>query len=72
MFEELRNASRSDGIGGFLPAVRQIGNVAALPAIVSVNFFMMIHYILNRSIIIRVSKIHVNEGSPLFLFPRTT
>ncbi|VDN50226.1 unnamed protein product [Dracunculus medinensis] len=37
MFEELRNASRSDGIGGFLPAVRQIGNVAALPAIVSAS-----------------------------------
>uniref|UniRef100_A0A914RD66 3'-phosphate/5'-hydroxy nucleic acid ligase n=1 Tax=Parascaris equorum TaxID=6256 RepID=A0A914RD66_PAREQ len=35
MFEELRNACRSDGIGGFLPAVRQVGNVAALPAIVS-------------------------------------
>ncbi|VDM44639.1 unnamed protein product [Toxocara canis] len=35
MFDELRNACRSDGIGGFLPAVRQVGNVAALPAIVS-------------------------------------
>lgn len=37
MFEELRNACRSDGIGGFLPAVRQVGNVAALPAIVNVS-----------------------------------
>lgn len=37
MFEELKNACRSDGIGGFLPAVRQVGNVAALPAIVNVS-----------------------------------
>ncbi|VDK51728.1 unnamed protein product [Anisakis simplex] len=37
MFDELRNACRSDGIGGFLPAVRQVGNVAALPAIVSAS-----------------------------------
>lgn len=39
MFEELRNACRSEGIGGFLPAVRQVGNVAALPAIVSVRVY---------------------------------
>lgn len=39
MFDELRNACRSDGIGGFLPAVRQVGNVAALPAIVNVRKF---------------------------------
>ncbi|VDP18348.1 unnamed protein product, partial [Onchocerca flexuosa] len=37
IFEELKNACRSDGIGGFLPAVRQIGNVAALPAIVNAS-----------------------------------
>uniref|UniRef100_A0A183DKH2 3'-phosphate/5'-hydroxy nucleic acid ligase n=1 Tax=Gongylonema pulchrum TaxID=637853 RepID=A0A183DKH2_9BILA len=37
MFEELRNACRQDGIGGFLPAVRQVGNVAALPAIVNAS-----------------------------------
>ncbi|KHJ92616.1 hypothetical protein OESDEN_07493 [Oesophagostomum dentatum] len=33
MFEELRN-SIGRGVGGFLPAVRQLGNVAALPGIV--------------------------------------
>lgn len=42
MFEELRNACRSDGIGGFLPAVRQVGNVAALPAIVSVSHIVYV------------------------------
>uniref|UniRef100_A0A2K5C184 3'-phosphate/5'-hydroxy nucleic acid ligase n=1 Tax=Aotus nancymaae TaxID=37293 RepID=A0A2K5C184_AOTNA len=34
MFEELRNACRGGGIGGLLPAMKQIGNVAALPGIV--------------------------------------
>lgn len=35
MFDELRNFSRySDSSGGFLPAVKQIANVAALPGIV--------------------------------------
>uniref|UniRef100_A0A8C5XRW6 3'-phosphate/5'-hydroxy nucleic acid ligase n=1 Tax=Microcebus murinus TaxID=30608 RepID=A0A8C5XRW6_MICMU len=34
MFEELRNACGSGGVGGFLPAMKQIGNVAALPGIV--------------------------------------
>lgn len=34
MFDELRNACRPGSIGGFLPAVKQIGNVAALPGIV--------------------------------------
>eukprot|EP00397_Hematodinium_sp_SG-2012_P035158 GEMP01037790.1.p1 GENE.GEMP01037790.1~~GEMP01037790.1.p1 ORF type:complete len:508 (+),score=118.94 GEMP01037790.1:101-1624(+) len=35
MFDELRNFSRySDSSGGFLPAVKQISNVAALPGIV--------------------------------------
>ncbi|KAK6292277.1 hypothetical protein J4Q44_G00368610 [Coregonus suidteri] len=34
MFEELRNACKGGGFGGFLPAMKQIGNVAALPGIV--------------------------------------
>ncbi|XP_045147086.1 RNA-splicing ligase RtcB homolog [Echinops telfairi] len=34
MFEELRNSCRGGGVGGFLPAMKQIGNVAALPGIV--------------------------------------
>merc|ERR1719440_2711735 len=34
MFDELRSFSRqSANVGGFLPAVKQIGNVAALPGI---------------------------------------
>lgn len=34
MFDELRNACRPGGFGGFLPGVKQIANVAALPGIV--------------------------------------
>uniref|UniRef100_T1IMQ9 RNA-splicing ligase RtcB homolog n=1 Tax=Strigamia maritima TaxID=126957 RepID=T1IMQ9_STRMM len=34
MLDELRNACRSDGVGGFLPGIKQIANVAALPGIV--------------------------------------
>ncbi|KAH6922783.1 hypothetical protein HPB50_019074 [Hyalomma asiaticum] len=34
MFEELRNSCRPGNVGGFLPGVKQIGNVAALPGIV--------------------------------------
>ncbi|CAI4222410.1 unnamed protein product [Auanema sp. JU1783] len=34
MFKELKNSVNSNGFGGFLPAVRQIANVAALPGIV--------------------------------------
>lgn len=37
MFEELRNACRPGMVGGFLPGVKQIGNVAALPGIVGVS-----------------------------------
>jgi tRNA-splicing ligase RtcB len=35
--EELRQYSSSGGVGGFLPAVKQIANVAALPGIVHVS-----------------------------------
>ncbi|XP_041458541.1 RNA-splicing ligase RtcB homolog [Lytechinus variegatus] len=34
MFEELQHSCRSKGVGGFLPAVKQIANVAALPGII--------------------------------------
>ncbi|CAL1263066.1 unnamed protein product [Larinioides sclopetarius] len=34
MFDELRNFCRPGAIGGFLPGMKQIGNVAALPGIV--------------------------------------
>ena len=34
MLEELRNSCRPGAVGGFLPGVKQIANVAALPGIV--------------------------------------
>lgn len=34
MFEELKNACKNDGMGGFLPGMKQIANVAALDGIV--------------------------------------
>jgi tRNA-splicing ligase RtcB (3'-phosphate/5'-hydroxy nucleic acid ligase) len=34
MFEELRNSTGQGLVGGFLPGVKQIANVAALPGIV--------------------------------------
>ena len=34
IFDELRNSCRPGQVGGFLPAVKQIANVAALPGIV--------------------------------------
>ncbi|XP_064399423.1 RNA-splicing ligase RtcB homolog [Halichondria panicea] len=34
MYDELKHHSASQGVGGFLPAVKQIANVAALPGIV--------------------------------------
>uniref|UniRef100_A0AC34FSK7 3'-phosphate/5'-hydroxy nucleic acid ligase n=1 Tax=Panagrolaimus sp. ES5 TaxID=591445 RepID=A0AC34FSK7_9BILA len=37
MFEELEQACTKGGVGGFIPAVKQIGNVASLPAIVGVE-----------------------------------
>lgn len=37
MLDELKNSCRSGAFGGFLPGVKQIGNVAALPGIVGVG-----------------------------------
>ncbi len=34
MLEELRNSCKPGQVGGFLPGVKQIANVAALPGIV--------------------------------------
>ncbi|ELU11594.1 hypothetical protein CAPTEDRAFT_212641 [Capitella teleta] len=34
MFDELRQHTRTGGFGGFLPGMKQIGNVASLPGIV--------------------------------------
>jgi hypothetical protein len=43
MFEELEISTKFGGIGGFLPGMKQIANVAALPGIVgvSVRFFVI-------------------------------
>jgi tRNA-splicing ligase RtcB (3'-phosphate/5'-hydroxy nucleic acid ligase) len=38
MFDELQTFSQTHGVGGFLPAVKQIGNVASLPAVVGVIY----------------------------------
>lgn len=38
MIEELRQFSGARGVGGFLPAIKQIANVAALPGIVGVSW----------------------------------
>jgi hypothetical protein len=43
VFEELKQFADAKGHGGFLPAVKQIANVASLPGIVKVNSL----YILN-------------------------
>ena len=37
IFEELENSYAKAGVGGFLPAVKQLANVAALPGIVGVS-----------------------------------
>jgi len=34
MFDELRQSCKAGGYGGFLPGMKQIANVAALPGIV--------------------------------------
>jgi tRNA-splicing ligase RtcB len=37
MFDELRQSCNAKGFGGFLPGIKQIANVAALPGIVGVS-----------------------------------
>jgi tRNA-splicing ligase RtcB len=37
MFEELKASQNQQGVGGFLPAVKQIANVASLPGIVGAS-----------------------------------
>lgn len=37
IFDELRQSYSRGGVGGFLPAVKQLANVAALPGIVEVR-----------------------------------
>ena len=39
MYEELRNATEQHGVGGFLPAVKQVANVASLSGINGVRCY---------------------------------
>ena len=41
MFDELKNSCRPGAFGGFLPGVKQIANVAALPGIIGVSYFIL-------------------------------
>lgn len=41
VFDELEQHCKAGGYGGFLPAVKQIGNVAALPGIVKYSIGML-------------------------------
>ena len=43
LFDELKAACERGGHGGFLPAVKQIANVASLPGIVSVRLESIDH-----------------------------
>lgn len=43
IFEELENSYGRGGVGGFLPAVKQLANVAALPGIVGVSLSCIPH-----------------------------
>lgn len=45
IFDELKNSYSRDGVGGFLPAVTQLANVAALPGIVEVLFHQSCGYL---------------------------
>jgi len=40
IYEELQNSYSRQGVGGFLPAVKQVANVAALPGIVEVCCYL--------------------------------
>ncbi len=42
MFDELKQHSRTGGYGGFLPGIKQIANVAALPGIVGVSITIIV------------------------------
>lgn len=42
MFDELKQHSTHHGFGGFLPGMKQIANVAALPGIVGVGYSLLV------------------------------
>ena len=56
MFDELKQSCRTQGYGGFLPGMKQIGNVAALPGIVGVSqVFCLMNFAFNAKLYILVS-----------------
>lgn len=62
MFDELKQSCRSGGYGGFLPGMKQIGNVAALPGIVGVRYSSVLYTV----ILIYVQLISVENLSCCF------
>lgn len=42
IFDELKQSSRTQGYGGFLPGMKQIANVASLPGIVGVSVYNLL------------------------------
>lgn len=54
MFDELRQFTQSGDFGGFLPGMKQIANVAALPGIVHVRFILPI-FIIKYSVLTFIS-----------------
>ena len=40
IFDELKKSVGTGGMGGFLPGMKQIANVAALPGIVHVGYYL--------------------------------
>ena len=55
VFDELKHHSEAEGYGGFLPAVKQIANVAALPGIVKASVGQSFLYLSNLLIIILIT-----------------
>jgi hypothetical protein len=51
MFDELKQSCNAKGFGGFLPGMKQIANVAALPGIVSVSMMTMMMVMLIKMMI---------------------
>ncbi len=60
VFEELEHASGGGGGGGFLPAVKQIANVAALPGIVQVwwSVWHSVSAVLWSRVVVRIAELY--------------
>ena len=64
MFEEWKNFTKAGGIGGFLPGMKQIANVAALPGIVGVRILILFEKRFKKSINLFVFS---NRGLSVYL-----